>query len=443
MRTNYQLPEEVSSVIDRIEKAGEEAWLVGSVRDLMLGIPPHDWDVTTSATPGQIRAIFEGVPMNLTGVRFGTVTLCPGKISVDVTTFRREGSYGDHRHPENVVFTKTLFEDLKRRDFTVNAIVFSPSRGVRDYFCGKRDLKCRLIRAIGTAEKRFEEDAIRILRALRFASVLGFTVEEKTRAAIHSKKDLLLTLPAERILPEFTRMICGRNVRYVLTEFADVIGVIVPEILPAIGFRQHSPAHAFDVWQHTVHAVAAGSPLPRVRLALFFHDLAKPGCLSLDENGRGHFYSHPKKSAKMAEEIMRRLKFPKGQMRDVVDLVTFHDAHPHNHADIKKILSELGEEKFHLLLLVMEADILAHSRWIIKSRLERLNAVRDMAQEILSSGECYSLKTLAVTGEDLKDIGLSGEEIGTVLNRALDQVIRGAWENDREAILQAVRCERA
>ncbi len=436
MNTNISLPFPVKEALARLDAGGYESWLVGGVRDLILGREPRDWDITTSARPEEIKKIFADCHQNSTGEKFGTVSVHFNGLVLDITTFRKDGVYHDHRHPDKICFTKNLFEDLKRRDFTVNAIVYHPEKGFRDYFCGKRDLKKKWIRAIGDADERFSQDAIRILRALRFASVLGFSIEEKTCAALHRNKELLLTLPPERILPEFTRMLCGKYILQVLTDFADVIGVLVPEMLPAVGFSQHSPFHQYDVWQHTAHAVSYGAMVPEIRLALFFHDISKPGCLSIDNTGRGHFYGHPKKSAKMAKEIMERMHFPTKQISLISLLVAYHDSHPSKPQEVKKILSELGEENFFLLCRIMEADAMAHSRWSVKKRLEHVHKIRKTAQEILETGQCYSLKTLAIRGEDLAEIGFSGPKIGELLEVTLKKVIAEEWENDKNDLLE-------
>ncbi len=429
------LPSEVTKALEMLTEAGHEAWLVGGVRDLLLRREVNDWDLTTSATPEEIKQIFSQYSLNCVGEKYGTVCVHFGPLFLDITTFRKEGAYKDHRHPEKVRFTKDLFDDLKRRDFTINAIVYHPEKGFRDFFCGKRDLKKRWIRAIGDADARFEQDAVRILRALRFAAVLGFDIEEKTKEAIRRKKELLLTIAPERILPEFTRMLCGRNIRYVLTEFADVIGVLVPEILPSIGFSQHSPFHQYDVWQHTVHAVAYADPIPEIRLTLFFHDISKPGCLTFDETGRGHFYSHPKKSAAIAKSVMERMKFPTRQTELVSLLVYHHDSHPANRADVKKLMNQLGVENIPSLLKVMKADTLAHSKWTIKKRLAQVEKLKTMSEEILSLGECYDLKGLAIKGDDLVARGIQGERIGKLLGICLQNVISGKWKNDKESLL--------
>ncbi|MBR2615745.1 MAG: HD domain-containing protein [Clostridia bacterium] len=429
------LPQEVLDALDRLDEAGHESYLVGGVRDLLLKRPVHDWDITTSARPEQIKEIFRDHSLNLVGEKYGTVVVHFGSVFLDITTFRKEAGYADHRHPESIRFTKKLFDDLKRRDFTVNAIVYHPKKGFRDFFCGRRDLKKRWIRAIGDAEERFRQDAVRILRALRFSAVLGFDVEEKTREAIHRSKELVATVAPERALPELRRMLCGRNIRSVLTEFSDVIGILIPEILPGIGFSQHSPFHQYDVWQHTVHAVAHAEPIPEVRLALLFHDISKPGCLTLDSTGRGHFYSHPKKSAKMAKEIMERMRFSTREIATVTKLVYYHDSHPSSPKDVKRLLRDVESELFPLLIRVMEADTLAHSKWTVKKRMAHVNEICREGERILAQGECYSLKGLAVKGSDLEKRGVSGPQIGQMLHRILEKVIDGEWENDRDLIL--------
>jgi len=429
------IPKQVEEALTRLGNEGFESWLIGGVRDLLLGIAPHDWDITTAAPPEEIKRIFSDCGQNCAGEHFGTVCVMMDSVPMDITTFRKEGAYKDHRHPDTVTFTTHLFDDLKRRDFTVNAICYHPEKGIRDFFCGKRDLKKRLIRAIGDADKRFSQDALRILRAMRFSATLGFDIEEKTRLAIHRNKALLQTIPAERIVPELVRMICGCNIRYVLTEFSDVIGQIIPEVLPTVGFCQHSPFHQYDVWQHTVHALAYSDPTPEVRLALLFHDISKPGCLSIDHTGRGHFYAHPKKSSRIAKDVMTRLKFPTKTTDLIARLVAYHDSHPSSREDVKKLLRDVGEEEFKILLRVMEADTLAHSKWSVKKRLEHVRKIQKTAEDILLSGECFSLKSLAVGGQDLEERGVQGKRIGELLEMCLENVILGKWENKKEKLL--------
>lgn len=433
-----QLPKPVLDALLALKQNGYRAYLVGGTRDLILRRRPRDYDIATSAPPDEIERIFAAEKKDLSGKSFGTVKVQLGPFPVDVTTFRRDGAYSDHRHPENVSFTDNFFEDCRRRDFTVNAIGYDPDSGLCDYFCGQRDLRRRLIRAIGNAETRFEEDAVRILRALRLASVLDFSVEEKTAAAIHLKKDLVASLSPDRIRTEFCRLVCGRGAGRVLTDFADVIGVFIPELLPSVGFDQCSPFHAYDVWQHTVHAVAAAEPKIEVRLALFFHDLSKPGCFTRDSSGRGHFYSHPKKSAALTRAVMTRLAFPKAVTDRVATLVFHHDSHAAKPEEIKWLLNAVGEDLFPDLLRVMRADILAHGKWVVPRRLAALDALSATAERILENGDCYSLRDLAVTGDDLAALGFSGRAIGEGLDRALKNVISGKWENRRESLLEAL-----
>lgn len=438
-----QLPEEVKAILLRLTDQGFDAYLIGGVRDLLLGLTPNDWDIATAARPEDIKRIFSDCKTALSGERFGTVTVIGKNTVIDITTFRKEGKYLDHRHPAEVEFTDNFSDDLRRRDFTVNAIAYHPSKGFVDFFCGKRDLRKKLIRAIGNAEDRFEEDAVRILRALRFASTLGFEIEEKTKNAIHAKKHLLSEIAPERIQTEFVRMLCGKNIQKVLTEFYDVIGVFIPELLPTVGFSPRSPFHQFDVWQHTVHAVAYSAPIPAIRTTLFFHDLSKPDCFTLDANGRGHFYAHPKKSAVMAEGILKRLRFPQKFISDVTELIRYHDSHPSSEEDIKVLLGAIGPRLFWQLTSVMEADILAHSRITVKKRLIRLKELKTHARKILARGDCYSLSRLAIDGGDLIQMGYEGREIGIVLQKVLNEVIAGKIENNKEVILEKLKNSRS
>ncbi len=434
--TTLPLPVPVAEALAALKKNGFQAYLVGGVRDLILHRKPRDYDIATSALPEETRRVFAAFPQDLSGAAYGTVKVRVGALPIDITTFRREGEYRDHRHPESVSFTDRFFEDCRRRDFTVNAIGYDPETGLCDYFCGQRDLRHRLIRAIGNAGDRFEEDAVRILRAIRLASTLGFTLEEKTAEAVHAKKDLVATLSPDRIRREFCRLLCGGNVKRVLTDFSDVIGVFIPELLPAVDFDQHSPFHSHDVWQHTVHAVAAAEVRIEVRLALFFHDLSKPSCFSQDATGRGHFYGHPKKSAVLARAVMTRLGFPKTQIERVVTLVLHHDTHASKEEEIKWLLNSVGPDLFPPLLQVIRADTLAHGKWTIPRRLASLDAVARTAEKILENGDCYSLKDLAVTGDDLAERGFSGREIGEGLDLALRNVISGKWQNERGVLLE-------
>ena len=349
-----EIPEYVRDILRRLEGAGHEAWCVGgAVRDALLGQEPGDWDVTSGAEPEAVLSLF--APHALpTGLKHGTVTVAPGGgQGVEVTTFRRDGDYLDHRHPERVAFTRSLAEDLARRDFTVNAIAVNLRGELSDPFGGRADLASHVLRAVGDPEKRFQEDALRILRGLRFASRLGFSIEPGTAKAIRRCAPLLEHIAPERVLTELTGILCGEHVLEVLLEYPDVLGIVLPEILPCVGFDQHSVYHCYDVWTHTARAAAAARPLPVLRFALLFHDLGKPETFSLDGAGRGHFYGHWRRSVPLAEAIMDRLRFDNRSRQTILTLVERHDAPlALSEKAVRRNLARYGEETLRLLLEV-------------------------------------------------------------------------------------------
>ncbi len=302
------IPEPVKSILKALEEHGHAAHCVGGcVRDSLLGREPGDWDVATSALPEETMALFPGRAAP-TGLRHGTVTVREGALPVEVTTFRTDGRYTDGRHPDSVAFTRSLRDDLSRRDFTVNAMGLDLRGTLTDPFGGQEDLKNRLLRCVGSPEGRFQEDALRILRGLRLAAVLGFSVEEETARALRACRKLLCGVAAERIQIEMTKLLCGPAAAEVLRGFSEVVGTVVPELLPMVGFDQHSRYHCYDVWEHTLHALSEVPAEPVLRWAVLLHDVAKPRCYTRDERG-GHFYGHPTVSAGMADAILRRLKF--------------------------------------------------------------------------------------------------------------------------------------
>ena len=431
------LPEQVKKIIDTLNAAGHEAYAVGGcVRDGLLGRAPGDYDVASSALPEETKAVFAGEKLIETGLRHGTVTVLSGGIPVEVTTFRIDGEYADCRHPDSVTFTRSLRDDLARRDFTVNAMAYSPEGGIIDLFGGRNDLDAGLIRCVGDADARFKEDALRIIRALRFASVLGFQLEEKTARAARDNKELLKSVSAERLFAELLRLLCGQNVRAVLCGYIDVIGAVIPEALPMKGFLQRNPHHIYDVLEHTAAAVEAVSPEPELRLAALLHDIGKPRCLTVDDAGTGHFYGHAEISAEIAEDILSRLKSDGATRKNVVRLVREHGVQiEENERAVKRALNRLGEETFFRLLQLKRADNAAQSpenagRRVYYDGLERL------ARQIIEKKQCFSLKNLAVNGDDLIALGIRpGPELGVRLNALLEAVISGKAENSREALL--------
>ena len=441
MTKSMCLPRSVSRALAMLEEAGYEAFIVGGcVRDFLMGLPPKDYDITTSALPEQTARVFREYPVIETGIQHGTITVVMDGMPLEITTYRTEGTYSDNRHPDSVSFTASLREDVARRDFTMNAIAYSPTGGMIDHFGGAEDIRCGVIRCVGDPATRFREDALRMMRGIRFASVLGFSMEENTAAAIHENKERIPIVSAERIQVELTKLLCGDNVKIVLMDWWDVIGTVIPEILPMHGFDQKTPYHIYDVWEHTAVAVREIPPKPHLRLCALLHDIGKPPSFFTDEKGVGHFYGHPAVSARMAEEILARLKYDNATRRRVVTLVKEHDRiiEPKETA-VKRALSRLTPEIFWDLMKMKRADTLAQSPKY-RDRLESYDIIESIAREILEKNECISISTLAVNGNDLIAIGMKpGKMIGEMLNHLLDRVIRGKLENDRDVLLTYVK----
>ena len=434
------IPEAAGEVLARLEGAGYEAWCVGgAVRDLLLGREPGDWDVTTSAPPEAVLALF--APRSLpTGLRHGTVTVkTGGGTGVEVTTYRRDGVYLDSRHPDHVEFTACLEEDLARRDFTVNAIAMDRRGRIADPFGGREDLSRRVLRAVGRAEDRFREDALRILRCLRFASKLGFAIAPDTAAALRAQGPLLRRIAPERIQAELTGLLCGAGAAEVLLSYPEVLGVFLPEILPCVGFEQRNKHHCFDVWGHTARAVGTVKPLPLLRWTMLLHDLGKPECFTLGDNGQGHFYGHWRFSVEKGTAIMDRLRFDNQSKKTILTLVDKHDIDlPLEERMVRRRLRQLGEETVRLLLEVKRADNQAQAPayWNRQKLIDQWEEMMDM---VLSEESCFSLRQLAVKGGDLTVLGISGPRVGEVLEALLDQVVDGDLPNDRGILLDYAR----
>lgn len=434
-----EIPEYVRNVLTALEAAGHEAWCVGGcVRDLLLGGVPEDWDVTTNALPEETMALF-GDHAFPTGLQHGTVTVRAEHRSVEVTTYRVDGAYHDHRRPDTVVFTPSLEEDLKRRDFTVNAMALNLWGDLRDPFGGQADLRAGVLRCVGEPDRRFEEDALRILRGLRFAAVLGFAIDPATAASIHGHRELLGDIAAERIQTELFKLLCGKHAAAVLREYPDVIGVFWPEVLPMVGFDQRNRHHCHDVWEHTLHAVEAVRPEPVLRCAMLLHDVGKPRCFTVDKDGNGHFYGHPEISRELADGMLRRLKCATEFRETVVRLVAWHDRNiPRTDKGIRRALRALGEEDLRRLILVKRADNLAQAPEYRDTQRE-IDKAEAILEDLLAADACFSLGQLAVNGRDLMELGFSGPEIGRTLNALLDKVVDGELPNERAALLEAAR----
>lgn len=433
------IPADVRTVLAALENSGFEAWCVGGcVRDLLLEEVPEDWDVTTSAPPEAVLALFapRAVP---TGLRHGTVTVVTEARRVEVTTFRLDGSYTDHRRPDGVTFTRSLEEDLRRRDFTVNAMALSEDGTLRDLFGGRKDLEAGIIRCVGEPDRRFGEDALRIMRGLRFAAALDFAVEAATADSLRRNRGLLKELAPERLRVELEKLLVGKAAGRIFRDFPEVLGVFLPELLPMIGFDQRSPHHCYDAWEHTVHAAEAAPRDVTLRLTMLFHDLGKPSCFTLDEKGVGHFYSHPAASRRLASDILGRLKFDNRRKETILTLVEHHDRPlPQTEKGVRRFLREFGEENARLLLKVHQADALATARGERGEKLKAIGHTEELLEEELRKAACFSLRQLAVNGRDLMALGLSGPEIGRCLAALLDDVVEGRLPNCREELLKAV-----
>ncbi|MBP5194215.1 MAG: CCA tRNA nucleotidyltransferase [Clostridia bacterium] len=446
---DFLLSKGAKIALEKLHKSGHEAVVVGgAVRDHFLGLKPFDFDVATSATPQEVLGIFSEQRTFTAGIKHGTVSVAIGCEIVEITTFRSDGRYFDCRHPQSVEFVGSLEEDLKRRDFTVNAICFDGENFI-DPLGGAEDLKRGVLKCIGSAENRFKEDALRILRAVRFVSEFGFSVEENTKAALFAHKRLISGISAERIREEFYKILLGDHSFVALEEYRDTIAEIVPEIAPCFDFEQMSVYHDFDVYVHTVRAVSAAPKDITIRLAAFFHDIGKPEKFFIGADGHGHFYGHPEASRRIAEVALNRLKCPKSQINDVLLLVERHDApiipeggKGTREKYILRALNRYGAENFFRLIEIKRADNLAQKdppgRNILQ-RLAELDNVKNDAKALLSGGACVALRDLAINGDDLKTIGLCGRDIGKTLETLLGMVLDGAIANDRERLLREAR----
>ena len=433
-----QMPKTIQNILLELENAGFEAFCVGGcVRDALLGREPDDWDVTTSALPEQTMAVF-GRDAFPTGLKHGTITVRRGRESVEVTTYRVDGDYHDHRRPDSVTFTRSVEEDLRRRDFTVNAMAMSLNGELKDPFGGRSDLKAGILRTVGEPDRRFREDALRILRGLRFSATLGFAIEPATGESIRSNRFLLKDIAAERIQVEFFKLLCGPNAVEVLRGYAEVVGVFWPELLPMVGFDQRNYHHCYDIWEHTLHAVAATPCDLILRCSALLHDVGKVCCFTVDDKGVGHFYGHPKMGARMADDMLRRLKCGNETRETIVRLVEWHDKDiPRTEKSVRRALMQLGEEDLRRLIAVKRADNLAQAPefWGTQKEIDKFETIME---DLLAANACFSRKDLAVNGKDLTAIGYQGKTVGKILEMLLEKVVDGELPNDRECLLEAV-----
>lgn len=438
-----KIPEKVENIINILEEKGKEAYAVGGcVRDSVLGRIPNDWDITTSAAPKEIKKIFKRTVD--TGIAHGTVTVLMDGEGFEVTTYRVDGEYEDSRHPKEVTFTASLQEDLKRRDFTINAMAYNPKVGIVDYFCGIDDLDRRIVRCVGDPVERFTEDALRILRAVRFSAQLGFSIEENTKNALRTMAPNLKHVSAERIQAELVKLLMSENPDYLRLAYeTGITREILPEFDLCMKTQQNTPHHFLSVGEHILLSLKNIRADKVLRFTMLLHDIGKPAVKKTDENGRDHFKMHGPQSEKMAEQILRRLKMDNETIKKVRRLIKWHDFRPiPEMAQVRRAVSQIGEDLFPLYLEVQKADLYAQSTYRRREKEQRLEGVNKCYENILKNKECVSLKMLAVTGDDLIHAGYKpGKHIGIILNSLLDEVLEKPELNDKEILLSRVKEE--
>ena len=444
-----KMPENANRIIKRLQKEGYEAYIVGGcVRDAILNKEPDDWDITTSARPEQVKALFRKTFD--TGIQHGTITVMmpnaeSGKLEgYEVTTYRVDGKYEDHRRPTSVTFTASLLEDMKRRDFTINAMAYNEEEGIVDHFDGMGDLERHVIRCVGKAQERFDEDALRILRAVRFAAQLDFTIEEQTRLAIEKQAELLNDISAERIQVELTKLLMSKHPERLRTAYElGVTAVVLPEFDRMMQTEQNNIHHMYSVGEHTLRVIEQVPAQKALRWAALLHDVAKPVTKTTDEKG-DHFYGHNEAGVELARQILTRLKFDNATIDRVKRLVYWHDYAMGALIKLRTFrrgLSKMGADLFEDYICLKRADILGQSTYMRQEKLDRLDVLRDYYTQIIEENQCLSLKDLAVTGKDLiTELGMQpGKEIGTTLHTLLDRVLDDPSLNERNVLLDMAR----
>ena len=432
------LPEKVNSIISCLQDHGYEAYAVGGcVRDSILGRKPQDWDITTSAKPEEVKALFSHTID--TGIQHGTVTVMLDHEGFEVTTYRIDGEYEDARHPKEVIFTSLLIEDLKRRDFTINAMAYNDKDGLVDAFDGMGDLARKVIRCVGNPMDRFTEDALRIMRAVRFAAQLGYEIEEKTREAITALAPNLSKISAERIQVELVKLLVSAHPDMVRDLYElGITDVILPEFSLLMHTEQNNDHHKYNVGEHTLHSLLLVPADKVLRLTMLLHDIEKPSCKSVDVNGKDHFYGHPEKSAQTARKILRRLKFDNDTIARVSALVRIHDDNPElTPKAVRRGINRHGLEQYPALFAIKRADMGAQSEKYYERKMEYLDGFEAIYHQILAEGDCLTLKDLAVSGKDLIGVGIEpGKAIGEILEQMLLDVLEAPERNTKEVLLK-------
>lgn len=435
--TQIQLPDKVGYIITKLESAGYEAYAVGGcVRDSVLGRTPSDWDVTTSAKPQQVKEIFRRTID--TGIQHGTVTVMLDREGFEVTTYRIDGEYEDSRHPKEVVFTSNLIEDLGRRDFTINAFAYNDRSGIVDAFGGMEDLKNGVIRCVGEAKERFGEDALRMLRAVRFSAQLGFAIAEDTRAAIRELAPNLKNISAERIQAELVKLLMSDNPDYMRTAYElGITKVVLPELDAAFATTQHNPHHQYTVGEHLIQTLLHIRADKSLRIAALLHDIGKPQVKTTDEEGIDHFYGHVQVSERMAVDILKRFKFDNDTLSKVQHYIRHHDDMPKPNArSVRRAINKIGTAYFPQILEIRRADTLAQSDYQRAEKLAQIDKTQQLYIEIMEKQQCVSLKTLEITGNDLIALGVpKGKPIGAMLNALLEDVMQNPENNEHGYLL--------
>ena len=436
-----QLPEKVQFIISRLEQAGYEAYAVGGcVRDSLLGRQPHNWDVTTSAKPMQVKEAFRHTID--TGIQHGTVTVMLDHEGFEVTTYRIDGEYEDSRHPKEVTFTVNLVEDLKRRDFTINAMAYNDRSGIVDAFGGVEDLDYGIIRCVGEAAERFGEDALRILRAVRFSAQLGFTIADGTKAAAKALAPNLNHISAERIQAELVKLLVSAHPDYMRDAYAlGITKAVLPELDAAFATQQNHPHHMYNVGEHLMQCLLHTRADKSLRLAALLHDIGKPQTRTTDADGTDHFHGHVEVSERMAAAILKRLKFDNDTITKVQKYVKYHDynAEPSAKA-VRRAINKIGAEYFPQILELRRADTLAQSAYQQAEKLERIDAIARLYDEIMEQQQCVSLKTLEITGNDLIALGVpKGKRIGAILAELLDDVLQNPENNTHDYLMEEAK----
>jgi len=446
-----QIPESVELIIKKLEEHGFEAYAVGGcVRDTILGRTPGDWDITTSALPEQVKSIFRRTID--TGIEHGTVTVMIGQVGYEVTTYRVDGDYQDGRHPTSVTFTPSLVEDLKRRDFTINAMAYRPGEGVVDCFDGLADLENKIIRCVGDPKERFREDALRMMRAVRFSAQLGFTIEGNTKAAIKQIAGNLRLISKERIQAELLKLITSPHPDYIRTAYeTGITAIVLPEFDRMMETPQKNSFHALSVGEHTIESLLHVEANPILRLTMLFHDMGKPDCLRIDADGTTHFKQHAIVGADITRNALRSLKFDNHTIDNVTALVRYHDSMRDcvaarqtppvvNKRALRRLVSAIGRERFPLLMEVNLADNLAKTEFAKETHLPALDAVREAYEEIVDADDCLTLKELELNGKDLMAMGIApGKEIGRILGACLEWVLDEPERNKKELLTEYVK----